>query len=296
MRLALSPRSTQMDHDRDARRHLSAGMYALREEEAVLKLVASMIVKNEMGRYLELALDHLLTFCDEIARLDDGSTDGSYRLCQALPQVEVLRNPGPSFFEHEGKARQNLYEWTLRGLPDYVLAIDADEFVTNPDYLRVAMESGRSRLHALSSSRPGRCPIAASTSASMASWGPRKIPILYQIIRQSRHWRIAPKQLACGREPEQVIQRSRRATATGSRSSTSGGRTRPSAAARAQRYYDHDHGKFHQDRHLQSILWDGPAGADAASAPGRRASSRLSSRRSWPLLSPEKFYSGRHAR
>ena len=219
-----------------------------------MRLVASMIVKDEMGRYLPLAVDHLLTYVDEIRVVDDGSTDGTFEYLAAKDGVEVIRNPGPAFFEHEGKARQNLYRHTLQGLPDYVLAIDADELVTEPTYLRAAMD-GAGAVYTLSLVEAWAVSDRGIDIRVDGLWGPRKIPILYQIIRQSRHWRIAPKQLACGREPEQVIQRSRRAAATGSSVIHFGWANPQERAVRAQRYYDHDNGKFHQNRHLQSILW-----------------------------------------
>jgi len=219
-----------------------------------MRLVASMIVKDELKRYLPLAVGHLLTYVDEIRVLDDGSTDGTFDWLRGQKRVEVLRNPGPHFFEHEGLARQNLFNWTLQGLPDYVLAIDADEFVTDPTYLRASMEQGDA-VYTLSLVEAWAVSNRGIDIRVDGLWGPRKIPILYQIIRQSRHWRIAPKQLACGREPEQVIQRSRRATATGSTVIHFGWANENERTARAQRYYDHDNGKFHQNRHLQSILW-----------------------------------------
>ncbi len=220
-----------------------------------MRLVASMIVKNEIGRYLELALNHLRSYCDEIRVLDDGSTDGSYELCKALPQVEVLRNPGPAFFEHEGLARQNLFDWTRQGLPDYVLAIDADEFVTDPDYLRHAIANAGD-VYTLSLVEAWNVSERGIDIRVDGQWGPRRIPILYSTPRQARNWKMSNKQLACGREPVQVIQRARRAAATGSTVMHFGWANEHERVVRAQRYYDHDNGKFHQDRHLQSILWN----------------------------------------
>ena len=166
----------------------------------------------------------------------------------------MIRNPGPSFFEHEGKARQNLYLHTLRGFPDYVLAIDADEFVTDPSYLREAMD-GAGPVYTLSLVEAWALSDRGIDIRVDGLWGPRKVPILYQIIRQSRNWKIAQKQLACGREPVQVIQRSRRAAATGCTVIHFGWTNKAERIARAQRYFDHDNGQFHQNRHLQSILW-----------------------------------------
>ncbi len=219
-----------------------------------MRLVASMMVKDELSRYLPLAVGHLLTYVDEIRVLDDGSTDGTLRWLQGRKGVEVLTNPGPSFFEHEGLARQNLFEWTLQGQPDYVLAIDADEFVINPEYLRVAAEEKRD-VYTLSLIEAWAISDRGIDFRVDGLWGPRKIPIFYSTPRQARNWKISAKQLACGREPVQVIQRARRATPTGCTVVHFGWTNEAERVLRAQRYYDHDNGKFHQNRHLQSILW-----------------------------------------
>jgi glycosyltransferase involved in cell wall biosynthesis len=42
-----------------------------------VKLIASLIVRNELKRYLEPCVAHLLEFCDEIRVLDDRSDDGT---------------------------------------------------------------------------------------------------------------------------------------------------------------------------------------------------------------------------
>jgi glycosyltransferase involved in cell wall biosynthesis len=217
-------------------------------------LIASMIVKDELHRYLPLTVEHLLTYVDEIRVLDDGSTDGTFEWLRDQEGVEVIRNPGPSFFEHEGEARQNLYRHTLQGLPDYVLAIDADEFVTNPSYLQAAMD-GAGAVYTLSLVEAWVVSDRGIDIRVDGLWGPRRIPILYQIVRESHDWRITPRKLACGREPEQVIQLSRRAMATGCEVIHFGWANEDERTARAQRYYDHDNGQFHQNRHLQSILW-----------------------------------------
>lgn len=221
-----------------------------------MRLVASMMVKNELTRYLPLAVEHLLSVVDEVRVLDDGSIDGSFQWLQAQKGVDVLRNPGPAFFEHEGKARQNLFDWTMEGRPDFVLAIDADEFVSNLELLRtIADDPAASPVYTLSLTEAWAISERGIDIRVDGLWGPRNIPILFSTPRQARQWRIADRKLACGREPQEVIRRARRAIVSGAGVIHMGWANEHERQARADRYYEHDQGKFHQNRHLQSILW-----------------------------------------
>lgn len=220
-----------------------------------MRLVASMMVKDELSRYLPLTVEHLLTYVDEVRVVDDGSSDGTYEWLEEKDGVSVMRNPGPSFFEHEGKARQNLFEWVLKGVPDYVLAIDADEFVTNPSYLRDAMNQAGA-VYTLSLVEAWAVSERGIDIRVDGLWGPRRVPMLYATPPEAQEWTISNRQLACGREPVQVIRGARRAAATGSEVMHFGWTNKEERVARAERYYEHDNGKFHQDRHLQSILWE----------------------------------------
>lgn len=229
-----------------------------------MRLVASVIVRNELDRYLPLAVTHLLSFCDEIRVLDDGSTDGTYEWLQERDSigVKVLRNPGPSFFEHEGRARQRLFDWVLQARADYVLGIDADEFVGDPSVIREAVD-GES-MHPVFT-----IPLVEAWKVDPGGisvrvdglWGPRKVPMLYMPPKgpprrgSDRYWHIQDKQLACGREPVAVIRAAARAPLLKTEVFHFGWTRKSERQARAQRYFDHDGGKFHQDRHLQSILF-----------------------------------------
>jgi len=221
-----------------------------------VKLVASMIVHNERHRYLPLAIPHLVTFCDEIRVLDDGSTDGTYEWLGGLRDAVIVhRNPGPAFFEHEGAARQALHEWTLRGEPDYVLAIDADEFVANAWSVREAVEAGTAPIYSLTlrevwKAEPRRMRIRVD-----GKWGDRTVPVLYRTPPEARHWRIANRALACGREPLEVARKWAQAVALDAQILHLGWANEKERRARYDRYVRHDRGRYHANSHLRSIMF-----------------------------------------
>lgn len=239
-----------------------------------MRLVASLIVRNEMSRLLTLAVTHLLTYCDEIRVLDDRSDDGTFEWLRNQAGVQVLRNTGPSFFEHEGKARQALLEWTFGAGADYVLAIDADEFVGDPHLVREAIEN-EAPVYLLQLVEAWKVDPGGISIRVDGLWGPRKVPILYMppdrlpvqsaarrpqrygtaASTDSRLWRIADRQLACGREPMAVIRAGARAPVIQTFIYHFGWTRQRERQQRAERYFEHDQGRFHQDRHLQSILF-----------------------------------------
>jgi len=217
-----------------------------------MNLVASMIVKNEIGRYLQPCIRHLLSYCNAIVVLDDHSDDGTFEWLQGQGRVTVARNQGPAFYEHEGKARQELYHLTMEAKPTHVLAIDADEFVGDPSCVRQACASGV-EVATLTLSEVWAADESNLSIRVDGLWRARTVPILYQ---PQPGWTIKDKALACGREPTQVVERYGRAKSAGSSILHFGWTRKSERIARAERYDVHDGGKYHQDAHLRSILWE----------------------------------------
>jgi glycosyltransferase involved in cell wall biosynthesis len=205
-----------------------------------------------MNRYLELCIDHLLSFCGMVCVLDDGSTDGTFEYLSSRDRVNVKRNNGPSFYEHEGSARQQLYDFTLAVNPTYVLAIDADEFVGDPMCITRACDQGVP-VYTLQMTEVWHATPENLSIRIDGLWKARTVPILY---RPMPGWRIKDRQLACGREPEEVVQQYHASKPSGSTVLHFGWTRKSERVARAERYDVHDGGKFHQDRHLNSILWE----------------------------------------
>jgi len=218
-----------------------------------VKLVASAIVRNEVGRYLEPWLGHLLTFCDEVRLLDDGSTDGTFALAEDFEDVHVQRNHGPAFFQHEAGARNALLQWTMLGQPDYVLAIDADEFIGDAGLLREVILT-EAPVYSLWMREAWKIDGERLGLRVDGMWGDRRCPLLWRappVLKGSR-WRIPNRQLACGREPLAV--RGQRGFDTGIGIYHFGWTREADREARAERYFEHDGGRFHANAHLQSIL------------------------------------------
>jgi glycosyltransferase involved in cell wall biosynthesis len=218
-----------------------------------MTLVASMVCKNEMGRYLDIVIPHLLSFCDEIRVIDDGSTDGTFEYLLRQDRVSVGGNAGKPFMEHESELRNRLLMWTMEASPTYVLSIDADEFVGSPEIVRECMAKGEA-VYTLQMDEVWMCSERELCLRVDGLWGPRKCPILWKApARLGGNWMIPDRKLACGREPLAV--RRAKSQISGSSVFHFGWTRTAERVARAERYFVHDQGKFHQDRHLQSILF-----------------------------------------
>lgn len=223
--------------------------------EAV-KLAASLVVRNELGRYLEPCIGHLLEFCDIVAIRDDGSTDGfpaasaayrsDSRVHVQLPTLE------PQFFKHEGATRQGLLDFTLSMGPTHVLAIDADEFVTDGAALRRACEAGhrvvKLEMIEVWEASPGHLCVRVD-----GGWRPHGVHAVWAVPgRMDGRWRIADRALACGRVPMAVDRA--HAAPCAAEILHFGWANESERVARHARYVTHDGGRFHRSAHLDSIL------------------------------------------
>ena len=246
---------------------------------ADMKLVASLITRNEADKYLVQCIESLQGFCDEIRAVDDDSTDGTHSLMQKMG-VEVLRNDRSMFYEHEGRARQQLLEWTMEAEPTHILVVDGDELVVGGHMLREelmkpvpvpTLRERRQRGRGQQAAMVWRLQMQEIWGATEdhllvrqdGDWKEHPVPICFYVPpmefdrRLQRHWRIPDRALACGRIPNEVAVASNRT------------QTEPTAAvlhlgwsceadrwARHQRYVKHDGGAHHASKHLDSIMWD----------------------------------------
>ncbi len=91
------------------------------------RLTAMIQVRNEANRYLEMVLDNLSQFVDEIVIVDDASTDHTVALCKSYKKVTRLIELSESHFGREWQLRQILWQAAVSTEPDWLLAVDADE-------------------------------------------------------------------------------------------------------------------------------------------------------------------------
>jgi len=226
-----------------------------------VKLVASLIVKNELGRYLPECIGHLRDFCDLVVVLDDGSTDrtGEWLDDNTDWQMVVQHlDPSDGFFAgHEGRKRQALLDLTLQQFPDWVLGIDADEFVSDGKLLRQYADGPR-LVGSLEMEEVWLCDRLGLTLRVDGGWRPHPVPCFWSARvagYRGRSLRIADRALACGREPESVRRMFSRSRPTGASILHFGWANPATRQARYERYVTADGGRYHANAHLQSIMW-----------------------------------------
>lgn len=101
-----------------------------------MRVLGQMVVRNEADRYLDCSLSWHLPILDGLHVYDDRSTDDSVDLATSHGAVVTTRDPDvPSFVQHEGQFRQAAWRaFEAAMMPeagDWVLAIDADEFLVS---------------------------------------------------------------------------------------------------------------------------------------------------------------------
>jgi glycosyl transferase family 2 len=215
-----------------------------------MNLVASLIVRNEVDRYLGLCLEHLLEFCDEIRLYDDASTDSTAEVAASFDRTQVLSVERSTFYEHEGQARQRALEWTLQANPTHVLNIDADEFVEDGPSLRKHLETSRNLSWRLCMEEVWQADSEHLHVRTDGSWRPYEVMMLWATAQPFT--RIRNVQLACGRTPAGAGSRT---VSAGVSVLHFGWACKDDRRARYDRYMVADGGRFHAGSHLESIMW-----------------------------------------
>lgn len=225
-----------------------------------MKLVASLMVgPGELDRYLDLCIRHLLGYCDEVVcRVEEDAEHEALldipRSRSAAERIYIVRADA-SMFEHEGRARQQLLDAVLARDPTHVLTIDADEFVSNGPLLRQAAERGSFPVLTGQMMEVWKAFPECLCVRADGGWRPHPVTLVWE-VQPNVGYRIANRQLACGREPTHVHEVGRRrAVASGVDVYHFGWTNAAERADRIRRYEVHDGGRFHADAHLRSIAW-----------------------------------------
>ncbi len=242
-----------------------------------MNLTASVIVRNEADRYLGSCVGALLEFCDRVCIFDDGSTDGWEEACRPAwgddgAKIAVFRharndrNGQPAFYRH-ATARNQLLKLTLGTQPTHILAIDADEFVTDGQALRRACE-GTGDVWSLTVEEVWAANPSALFTREDGGWRKHEIGILWRTAPFARKpMTIRDHGHATGRVPDLVSRT--RLVKTGVSLLHFGWANKAERPVRFERYNVGDGGKFHARQHIDSIMW-----------PDRRV--RMM-RRGWPV-------------
>jgi hypothetical protein len=222
-----------------------------------VKLIASMMVgPGEEGRYLWPCIEHLCKFCDLVVVRTE---PGQWEIQRTAPgdhcQLVAFKGTVP-FYEHEGRARQELLDFTLQQEPTHILAIDSDEFIEDGQAVRRACEEEH-RLWHLCLQEVWNANIHRIETRQDGGWQEHDNACLWRVTESAHTFRFPDQALACGRVPPGVLQAS---TAAQGHTCTGllhfGWTNRSERAARHERYAIHDGGRYHQSFHLRSILWD----------------------------------------
>ncbi len=217
-----------------------------------MNLVATLVTRNEVHRYLPACVEHLRAFCDRIVILDDASDDGTdeWLMGQADKQVLVDFRMASEFYVHEGKTRDLLLNLALQLEPTHILPLDADELVADGPALRALIQA-----------RPmtpvWHLPIREVWQADReryftredGGW-PRGRTLAWRV--PNGRLSFADRALACGRVPEQIARIGPQQTHIPLLHL--GWLDEAERAARVARYTEHDGGRFHARAHLASIL------------------------------------------
>lgn len=221
-----------------------------------MNLVASLVVRNELGRFLVPCIEHLRAFCDTVVVLDDASADGTnvWLINHPDERIIVWNSSPSSFFEHEGRTRQRLLDYTLAQNPTHVLSIDADEFISDGPALRALLERQPDvPVWALNMEEIWNADQNHLSVREDGGWRTHPLSVLWKAPPAGTSWRMLDKKLACRRVPREVL--AQKARDSGVEVLHFGWSDASDRQRRYDRYARHDGGRFHASRHLDSILW-----------------------------------------
>ncbi len=112
-------------------------------------MIAGMLRIKDESRWIGTVLRAALAACDHVFVMDDHSTDDTVHICRSfMSKVTVLPSPFAGLDEARDKS------WLLNKIrevmaPGWILAIDGDEELINPEAIVKSVLSGASECYAL---------------------------------------------------------------------------------------------------------------------------------------------------
>lgn len=217
-----------------------------------MRLVGSVIARNEIGRYWQSFVDHLLEFVDEVRVWDDGSTDGGPQTSD--PRVVIHREPvreSDAFHDHAA-SRNRLIGFTLEGDPTWILNIDCDEFIADGQALRAACADRRQGALKVCLQEVWNVKADRLEIREDGGWKEHDVALLWR-PDHVKQLLITDRGHATGRVPDAVARVPAGHTCTALLHL--GWARHSERDERFARYAVGDAGKFHAKAHIDSIMW-----------------------------------------
>jgi len=224
------------------------------EQDKVTRIIANMIGRDEVGRYLEKVLTELQVHVDEIVFTDDGSKDNTFVLAKHLG-CDVIRLDDSIFETNESLLREISWDH-LRSVADegdWIISIDADEILFPPAPIReLLLNTNKSVVMAEFYHMWNQTHYRVDKA-----WKPDCQPRIFKFYREGH---IMKRSLACGQYPTYVKQmiRDGKTEDLGIKMQHWGYARDEDKVAKFDKYMRIDGGKFHSLSHLESIVDENP--------------------------------------
>jgi hypothetical protein len=220
------------------------------------KLIAAMVGRNEVNRYLKQVLDRLSEQVDLICFVDDCSEDDTLDVASSYEKVEWGVMNKPTFISDEHELRSALWSFVGRYAEegDWILSIDCDEELYGLEYARHLLYQERWDVIGITFYH-----MWNETQYRVdGAWAPTLSSRLY---RYKKGGKFRNRKLACGAEPTYVmdmVATRRFYKESPLRMKHLGYQSYDDQIAKYARYMELDGGEFHSIKHLKSIISPNP--------------------------------------
>ena len=216
------------------------------------RVIAQMVARNEVDRFLPDVLEHLSKLVDLIVFTDDASDDGTPLIAKGFG-CETFESPWDEsqFKINEGALRQyawhNLEKFAQQG--DWILAIDADEKLYGRNPLSEVIKTNMDVLGIVFYHMWNETHFRVDKA-----WRPS---VSSRLFRYYPNGMFKQRKLACGSEPtyvQELIRMQKVDWNTGLHMQHLGYVKDEDKKAKHERYMLLDGGDFHSRAHIESIM------------------------------------------